>query len=644
MPRRGFTPIELLLTMVVITFLAAISLPVFTLAREGVRPAALPEALSIASIDPPSAHTGPFDLEISGTGFDDTMKFALCTGGGTTLVEATDLVVVSATLLKCRMDLTGMPVGSWSVYLQRGDGASVFNCATSAGAYSVTNAEPVVESISPASAPNWGPVDVEITGTGFLQGAAVVLSGCNEFGTQYGAVPATNVTVESDKLIRCRLDLGSQRPGKRCVKITNVDGQWDGLREGFEITQAAPVGITSFTPSWAPNTGQVDLTVSGFGFHEDMEVTMCCPDGPAITATNVVLVSPTVLTCTMDLAGQPQGRQTTCVTRLGDGWPARVCRTSAVAFNVGAAPGSGPVITSIIPKRVLNNGPATLTIRGRNFPRTITGATLAGCVSGRPFFGCGSPVNCEVVSDRELRATFNFMQRPAGKCTIRFSAADGTEVLRLYWTEPAALEIVQAPPPVVTGITPSSAPNWGPVDVNITGTGFVQGASVVLSGFGDSRLDDCGPIWATGVQVVSDSLIRCRLDLTGAALGRHCFAVQNRDLQGCQLPDGFEVTQAAPVSITDIRPSSAPSVGPVDLRVMGTGFHGSMRLVMCTREGPTSVAATDMVVLNSSQLRCRMDFTGRPTGKWTVYVVRSDGEYALLCQADTNAFQVGDGP
>jgi hypothetical protein len=91
--------------------------------------------------------------------------------------------------------------------------------------------------------------------------------------------------------------------------------------------------------------------------------------------------------------------------------------------------------------------------------------------------------------------------------------------------------------PTLTGITPSSGYNNGPVNItNLAGTNFKAGATVHL---GKSGQPD---IVANPVNLVSANQITCTIDLTGAAAGTWDVVVTNPDGQSCTLTGGFTVS------------------------------------------------------------------------------------------------------
>jgi hypothetical protein len=91
--------------------------------------------------------------------------------------------------------------------------------------------------------------------------------------------------------------------------------------------------------------------------------------------------------------------------------------------------------------------------------------------------------------------------------------------------------------PTLTGITPSSGYNNGPVNItDLAGTNFQAGATVRFRKSGQPD------ILANPVNLVSANQITCTIDLKGAAAGTWDVIVANPDGQSCALTGGFTVS------------------------------------------------------------------------------------------------------
>ena len=101
-----------------------------------------------------------------------------------------------------------------------------------------------------------------------------------------------------------------------------------------------------------------------------------------------------------------------------------------------------------------------------------------------------------------------------------------------YWI----VKLQTPPPPVISGVTPSSGPNNHQIQItNLSGTGFDPGAMVTLSRTGEANIT-ATDIFATKTRIT------CTLPITGAEIGAWNVTVENPDGQSGTLGDGFNVT------------------------------------------------------------------------------------------------------
>ncbi|MBD3246338.1 MAG: hypothetical protein GF333_04940 [Candidatus Omnitrophica bacterium] len=96
--------------------------------------------------------------------------------------------------------------------------------------------------------------------------------------------------------------------------------------------------------------------------------------------------------------------------------------------------------------------------------------------------------------------------------------------------------------PSVSGIDPATGEHGATESVTISGSNFLDGASVTLTKAGESDID------ATGVTVVDSTEITCDVNLTGAAYGSWNVVVANNTGQSDALTDGFSVYAAGLVA------------------------------------------------------------------------------------------------
>ncbi|MDD5188451.1 MAG: PKD domain-containing protein, partial [Methanoregula sp.] len=122
---------------------------------------------------------------------------------------------------------------------------------------------------------------------------------------------------------------------------------------------------------------------------------------------------------------------------------------------------------------------------------------------------------------------------------------------------------VNAPAPVVTGITPATGQNTTTISItNLAGTSFYGSPLVNLTKTGQSN------ITATEVTVVDSTNITCTFDLAGKTVGLWNVTVVNPDKQTGSLIGGFLVTNITPAPVADF--TGIPRTGTEPLTVTFT--------------------------------------------------------------------------
>ena len=111
---------------------------------------------------------------------------------------------------------------------------------------------PFVSAVSPPGGDTAGGTAITISGSNFVDGAAV----------EIGGAAASNVTFVSDSEITADTPAGAAGPAS--VKVTNPDGKSGMLAASF--TYADPPALTSVSPGWGPTAGGTTLTLTGTGF------------------------------------------------------------------------------------------------------------------------------------------------------------------------------------------------------------------------------------------------------------------------------------------------------------------------------------------------------------------------------------------
>jgi hypothetical protein len=491
-----------------------------------------------------------------------------------------------------------------------------------------TPSAPTITGITPSSGIVGTPVTVtNLAGTNFVTGTVpeVWLAKTGETN-----ITATNVVVVSPTQITCTFMLPeatATSPGTWDVVVKNADGLSGMLAGGF--TLAEPAGAPTVT-GITPSRGFVGTTLSVTELAGTSFVTGTIPEvwlaktGEAnITATDVVVVSPTQITCTFTLPAASS-------TSLG-AWDVIVKNTDGQSGTLAAGftviQPAVPVITSLTPP----SGDYGTTVRitdlaGANF---VVGTTpvITLIRTGESDIAATDVV---VVSPTQITCIFVLPSAATpGIWNVVVVNADGqTGMLGKGFeiTEPAAA-------PGVTGIIPSSGTAGTSVSVtSLEGTNFVTGTvpEVWLAKTGEAN------ITATDVVVVSPTQITCALPLpASAAIGEWDVVVKNADGQIGMLESGFTVTQPPAPTVTGITPSSGTAGTTVSVtQLEGTNFVvGTTPVVQIRKTGEETVTATDVVVVSSTQITCTLalpERTDTSLGQWDIVVTNADGQSGTL--------------
>jgi len=267
----------------------------------------IPTAPTVTAITPASGIAGnPVQVNLTGTNFvAGTSPVVWLAKSGSLNITASGVAVVSPTLITCTLTLPAgaSAAGLWDFVVRNADGQS----GTMASAFTVTNPvpapAPTVTGITPGSGTAGNPVQVTLTGTNFVAGTTPTVWLAKSGSLN---ITATDVTVVSPTVISCTLPLpaGSASAGQWDVVVKNVDGQYGILATGFTVTNPAPT-VTAITPSSGVAGSQLSgVSITGTDFVMDTipSVWLAKTAEDNITATNVAVVSPTQITCTLSLS------------------------------------------------------------------------------------------------------------------------------------------------------------------------------------------------------------------------------------------------------------------------------------------------------------------------------------------------------
>ena len=230
---------------------------------------------------------------------------------------------------------------------------------------------------------------------------------------------------------------------------------------------------------------------------------------------------------------------------------------------------------------------------------TLAGQTIAPAVTvqlqdsgGAPVAEAGKTITLSLSSGTgTLGGTLSRVTNAAGVATFDDLSVDLTGSKQLTAANTgrtsavsSAFTITTPPAPGVTTIAPNSGPTAGGTGVTITGTNFVNGATVAIGG-----------VAATGVVVGSATSITATTDTHAAGLVD--VVVTNPDAQAGTLSNGF--TYLAPPGVTTIVPDTGPTAGGTSVTITGTNFVtgatvaiGGVAATGVSVDSATSITAT----------------------------------------------------
>jgi IPT/TIG domain len=337
----------------------------------------------------------------------------------------------------------------------------------------------------------------------------------------------------------------------------------------IELQLTAPT-ITSISPNTGVRGYSVNVTFTGKGFNSGTPVILRGPG--TFTATNIVVVSDTQVTATLNIAKTAALGANSIGLRVG------TIFTNTLPFTVTNPP--TPVLTAISPAIGLRSTTVSTTVAV-----TLTGTSLltTSAITVSPVSGVTvsalTPVN-----DTTVTANFVISTSAALSArTVTVTTLGGT-------SNTVTFTVAQ---PTLSSISPSSGAQGSSVPVTLTGTnltgatgltGLVNGVSLAAGTF----------------HAVNSTTITATLTISASA------TVGARSI-GAVTPSGntntvsFTVTLPAPPTLTSINPSSALRGGAVNVTLTGTNFTtaGTGSTIFPPLTG---ITVTNLVVVNSTTI------------------------------------------
>ncbi len=371
------------------------------------------DAPVVTSINPKRAmDTGPVDVAVSGGNFNTSNATVRLTKASQDDIVATDYTTRKPDKIDCRLNIAGRDAGPWNVVVTNPDGKS----AELTGGFTVTWPAPTVSSITPDRSNRGETVPVNLKGTNFRDGATVRLrkAGLSDLA------PNADPDVKSDKLIQCTFALPpDMTQGRWDVVVTNRDGSSATLAKAFTVPFPNPPTFESITPASGRSGEIVRATITGTDFYDRVLPMLTSDAGyDTVSGTNVVLASPTELTCDFNLSGARSGYRNVVVMN-DDGQD--TLRQGDSHFNVrGTDP---PRIDSLSPSR--GRIGTVVTITGDHFGVSRSDSVVR-------FGGNKAATNYPSWSDKSIKCKV-----PAGAATgdVRVTVAGKSSNVRRFTVE-----------------------------------------------------------------------------------------------------------------------------------------------------------------------------------------------------------------
>jgi hypothetical protein len=505
---------------------------------------------TIASVSPDvGAVTGGTLITITGTNFSASTTVSV---GG---VNCGSLTVVSDTEVTCRTP--GGAAGGANVVVSTNDGMS----ATDVGGYTFRLA-PVITSVSPSIGPVGGGITVTISGSNFV---GDVVPGVGPARVVFDATAVTACTWVDLSTITCPLPVGTA--GTKTVSVFNGDGQSASLYPG--VTYLAAPTVTAISPSFGSTAGGGTVTITGTNFFSGATVTMggactgvtvvnattitCTRPGGALGATNVTVTNvdnqnhtlvggytylgpPTVSVVTPN--NGPIGGGNTIVltgTNFRAGATVRLVNGTAVFTCTSVAVASDTSLSCVVPAATAASYTVSVTntdsqsgslASGYRYRATATISSVSpstGRLAGGhsvTVTGTGFETGDTVRIGSVLCTSTTFVSATQLTCMTPAQASGLYAVSVVYGggTVTRTSAFTYLPAPTVSAISPVRGFPTGGTLVTITGTNFLNGATVQIDG------NSC-----SGVSVLSTTSLRCT---TPAGIGAtDPVVVTNPDLQ-----------------------------------------------------------------------------------------------------------------
>jgi hypothetical protein len=386
--------------------------------------------------------SGALTLTVNGTGFiaSSTVNF---NGNArtTTFVSATQL---TAAILAGDVASAGTPPVTVTNVTPGGGTSNAVNFNISAA----PNPVPTVTTVLPTSVLTAsGAFTLTVNGTNFVSTSVVNINGSPRVTTFVSATQVTAAILAGDVA----------STGTPSVTVFNpAPGGGTSNAVTFAVNNPVPT-LTSLLPTGTTvNSGAFTLTVNGTGFVSNSVVNF---NGAAKVTTFVSATQLTAAILATDINTISTPPVTVTNPTPGGG------TTSAINFNISAAPNPVPTVTTLLPTSIVAGSAGfTLTVNGTNFVNTSV-VNFGGAARVTTFVSATQLTAAILASDVVTPGS-----TPA--VTVTSPAPGGGTSNSVAFT-------VNNPVPTITTISPNTASaGSGAFTLTVNGTNFVSGSTV----------------------------------------------------------------------------------------------------------------------------------------------------------------------
>ena len=506
--------------------------------------------LKVQSVLPPEAeNTQPVAATIRGFGFLAGATAKLARTGQADIVGTSVTVAPGGHTIQATFDITGKATGSWDVVVTNTDTTSATLPAGFQVAHTVT-----IQSVTPAKGSDTSSATVTIQGTGFVQGATAKLA---KQGQEDIVGDPTVVTPDGTSLTTT-FDLFGKMPGAWDVVVTNTDGSYATLPQGFVIE--VDLAIYDIAPSKAWNVGVVTVFVRGWGFKAGATLSLDRAGTPLIPASWAsVAENGRTIVAEFNLDSRAPGTYSLSVVNPD---------SRRVALRDAFVVENRFEVISVSPGMGCDRAAVELGIQGYGFDRR---ATVKLVLAGEEDI----PGTSTIVSrqGRFIWAMFDLHGKKRGLWDVVVTNPNGASA-----TLPGCFRISSMG---LTGMNPSWGGDTGPVTIALYGFGFAEGATVKLSSAGQAD------IVARKVVVQPDGeLANATFDLRGKPRGVWDLVLSN--------PDGSSITAAGSFTIEKGETGEVTVVSNGRF-IVRTGWYGYFSFFFGNYQGNVDLTGTPAI-------------------------------------------------